>query len=48
MLFLNTVCLIMASTNSKCEMWATDGLCNSDKDMEVFMAKECPYACDVC
>jgi len=35
-------------TKSKCEVWAIHGMCKSDPDMEHFMAKTCPFACDMC
>jgi len=33
---------------TKCETWATHGMCNSDPDMQHFMAKTCPFACSIC
>merc|ERR1712198_726090 len=35
-------------TKAKCEVWAVNGMCKSDPDMEHFMAKTCPFACDLC
>merc|ERR1719334_737056 len=35
-------------SKTKCERWALHGMCKSDPDMEHFMAKTCPFACDLC
>lgn len=39
---------ICKDNKAKCETWATHGMCKSDPDMAHFMAKTCPFACDMC
>merc|ERR1719309_1044857 len=35
-------------SSPNCEKWATEGMCRQDPDMEAFMGRRCPFACDVC
>merc|ERR1719309_151839 len=35
-------------SSPNCEKWATEGMCREDPDMEAFMGRRCPFACDVC